>query len=349
LQLDSGPAPENAGWAVFSGRRAVQQIDVFNGDADGLCALHQFRLAHPLQTELVSGVKRDVNLLARVKAGTGDRVTVFDISLRSNRTDVDRLLASGAHVQYFDHHDAGEWPASDLFTGHIDTAADVCTSIIVDRSIGGRHRAWAVAAAFGDNLHDSAIALAQRAGLGEREQQVLMNLGQCLNYNGYGDRIEDLHFDPVALYRAMSRFDSPFEFASRSPEVATLGQAMAADLHWLQGLLPSVENAVCRIYILRDAAQSRRVTGLLANRIALERPSLAHAVLTPNSRGTYTVSVRAPIADPCRAQDICRAFGGGGREAAAGINDLPDHLIDNFAQAMSAHFSRPQPPCPAPP
>ena len=31
-------------------------IDVFNGDADGLCALIQLRLASPQDSELVSGV-----------------------------------------------------------------------------------------------------------------------------------------------------------------------------------------------------------------------------------------------------------------------------------------------------
>ena len=38
--------------------------DVFNGDADGICALHQLRLAEPRPTaELVTGVKRDIRLL----------------------------------------------------------------------------------------------------------------------------------------------------------------------------------------------------------------------------------------------------------------------------------------------
>ena len=50
----------------------------FNGDADGLCALQQLRLAGELdpQVRLVSGVKRDIELLRRVQAGPGERVTV---------------------------------------------------------------------------------------------------------------------------------------------------------------------------------------------------------------------------------------------------------------------------------
>ena len=42
----------------------TRAIDVFNGDADGLCALHQLRLAEPLaDAQLVTGVKRDIALL----------------------------------------------------------------------------------------------------------------------------------------------------------------------------------------------------------------------------------------------------------------------------------------------
>ena len=44
----------------------MKHFDVFNGDADGICALHQLRLAKPLQSLLITGVKRDVALLSRV-------------------------------------------------------------------------------------------------------------------------------------------------------------------------------------------------------------------------------------------------------------------------------------------
>ena len=59
----------------------MTHYDVFNGDADGICALHQLRLADPRESVLVTGVKRDINLVKRVSAETGDTVTVLDISL----------------------------------------------------------------------------------------------------------------------------------------------------------------------------------------------------------------------------------------------------------------------------
>jgi hypothetical protein len=46
----------------------MTHYDIFNGDADGLCALVQLRLQHPIETTLVTGVKRDIQLLDRVNA-----------------------------------------------------------------------------------------------------------------------------------------------------------------------------------------------------------------------------------------------------------------------------------------
>ena len=58
--------------------------DIFNGDADGICALQQLRLEQPRASQLVTGVKRDVRLLDRVTAAAGDELTVLDISLQAN-------------------------------------------------------------------------------------------------------------------------------------------------------------------------------------------------------------------------------------------------------------------------
>ena len=82
--------------------------DVFNGDADGIISLVQLRLSDPRDAELVTGRKRDIKLLSRVDAKDGDRVTVLDISMRSNLPDLERVLNGGASVLYFDHHNAGD-------------------------------------------------------------------------------------------------------------------------------------------------------------------------------------------------------------------------------------------------
>src|SRR5678816_2571129 len=98
--------------------------DVFNGDADGLCALHQLRLAYPVKAELITGVKRDIKLLDRVQAVAGDQVTVLDISLDSNRARLMQLLEAAVHVEYFDHHYAGEIPPHINLVSHIDVSTD---------------------------------------------------------------------------------------------------------------------------------------------------------------------------------------------------------------------------------
>lgn len=82
----------------------MAQFDVFNGDADGICALHQLRLAKPIQSTLITGVKRDIALLERVEAKSGDQITVLDVSLDKNHTALEKLLQQGAEVLYFDHH-----------------------------------------------------------------------------------------------------------------------------------------------------------------------------------------------------------------------------------------------------
>src|SRR5262245_52641107 len=138
---------------------------VFNGDADGLCALQQLRLVDSSAAKLVTGVKRDIALLERVEAAPGDDITVLDVSLDVNRAPLVRLLDAGARVRYFDHHHAGVVPEHDRLEPHIDTSPTTCTSLLVDRYLDGKHRAWAITGAFGDSLTEVATALAETHGL----------------------------------------------------------------------------------------------------------------------------------------------------------------------------------------
>ncbi|MCM3468502.1 hypothetical protein M3643_13615, partial [Staphylococcus lugdunensis] len=142
-------------------------------------------------------------LLERVDARAGDLVTVLDVSHDQNRDACARLLRDGATVRYFDHHFAGALPDDPRFDAHIDTAADVCTSAIVNRYLGGRYVRWAIVAAFGDELPALGDALAREHGVDEAERCVLAELGLYLNYNAYGECVGDLHFDPAALADAM--------------------------------------------------------------------------------------------------------------------------------------------------
>ena len=62
--------------------------------------------------------------------------------------------------------------------------------------------------------------------------------------------------------------------------------------------------------------------------------------MTQKGTGVYQVSVRAPLQTKTGADTLCRQFEtGGGRQAAAGINELPDTEIDNFIKIFNQHFS----------
>ena len=317
----------------------MRRIDVFNGDADGLCALHQLRLAEPAESELVTGVKRDIALLERVTAGEGGAVTVLDVSLDKNRGALLRLLEAGAMVRYFDHHFPGDIPVHPRLEVHIDTAAEVCTSLLVDRHLGGRFRPWAVAAAFGDNLHASARQAAAPLGLDEDRLNTLRELGECLNYNGYGESLADLHFHPAELYRLVSGYADPFAFAAEEAAYARLRDGYREDMAQAAALKPEAETAGGAVYLLPDAPWSRRVSGVFANDLATAHPNRAHGVLSRRRDGAYTVSVRAPLANPSGADELCRAFPtGGGRKGAAGINCLPADQLETFFARFRAAY-----------
>jgi hypothetical protein len=311
--------------------------DIFNGDADGLCALHQLRLEEPRASELVTGVKRDVNLLERIEAQHGDQLTVLDVSMKANAPALARALELGARVRYFDHHTPGEIALHEGLEAHIDTSPDTCTSLIVDRYISGRQRLWAVVAAFGDNLVSSAIAAAQPLALDHTELARLHELGECLNYNAYGDSVDDLHYHPADLYRTMSRYRDPRHFLFDEPVFNVLKSAYAEDLFRAADIAPSHESDSCAVYVLPDAAWSRRVNGLFANRLAQGDPKRALAILVSRPGG-YRVSVRAPLGRRRGAAALCEQFAGGGREGAAGIELLNEGDFDRFIAALESAF-----------
>ena len=310
-------------------------FDAFNGDADGLCALHQMRLAEPGETTLVTGVKRDIGLLKKIDATAGDAILALDIAVEKNAAPLATLLEKGVRVRWFDHHAPGELPAHPLFQATIDTSADVCTSLLVDRYLEGRHRAWAVTAAFGDNLHDAARRAAEPLGLVADRLDALRELGECLNYNGYGDSLDDLHFHPADLYRAMKPHADPFSFIQDSPEYHTLRSGYALDMAQARAVSASESRPSGAVYILPDEAWARRVSGVYANDLATAHPQRAHALLTRSPKGHYVVSVRAPLVNKTGADELCKRFDtGGGRKAAAGINVLPESRIPDFIAAF---------------
>ncbi len=307
------------------------QFDVFNGDADGVCALHQMRLVFPCESTLITGPKRDISLLKRVDASGGDDVLVLDIALSKNRDALDKLLEAGVQVRYFDHHQPGDIPAHPNFESHIDTDANVCTSLLVNRHLQGRQQAWAVVGAFGDNLADAARQAAAPLDLSAGQLAQLQSLGECLNYNGYGETLDDLFFDPADLYRQLRPFADPFAFLAESPAYQTLKTGYQDDMARAVALDATEVRDTGRIFMLPAEKWARRISGVFGNQLAVESPAQAHAVLTAKPGGGYLVSVRAPLVARSGADDLCSQFdSGGGRRGAAGINHLPEAELGRF-------------------
>lgn len=318
--------------------------DVFNGDADGIIALLQLRLAEPKESTLVTGVKRDIALLAGLNVEPTDTVTVLDLSMEKNKASLVRLLSCGAEVFYADHHKSGLIPEHENLSAHIDLDANTCTALIVDKLLHGRFHYWAITAAYGDNLIATADGLADKAGLSEDKKAQLRELGTLINYNGYGTDIDDLHYPPAALFNALLVYDDPFAvIADLNSPFYTLQEAYQQDIARALAVKACHQSQILRVFELPDAAASRRISGVYGNLLANQNPDSAHAVLTQNQDGHYTVSLRAPLNNKQGAGDICSMFStGGGRAAAAGINSLAKNDLVALIHAVEDYYQSPE-------
>ena len=314
---------------------AVARFDVCNGDADGLCAVRQWRLHDPSAARLITGLKRDIALLQQVPCVASSELLVCDLSMQRNRAALDRLLEGGAQVRWFDHHWSGPVPAHQRLDAHLDFSHEVCTSLLVDRYLGGRFRAWALVGAYGDELTTVADRLGEASGLDPLQRALLRRLGLAINYNAYGEDPSDVCIAPAGLYERLARHRSPWTLLRDEPVIHEIEACRRRDFRVAMGIQPHWETAQARVVVLPSAPWSRRVSGFLANALAAVHPEQAQAVLIERRDGHYTVSVRAPRTSPHGAHTVCQAFGGSGRAAAAGIDALPANALDPFVLALS--------------
>ena len=313
-----------------------RRIDVCNGDADGLCAVVQWRQIDPAPAELVTGLKRDIELLRRVHASADDEILVCDLSMQRNLPELMRLLDAGATVRYFDHHAVDHVPRHPRLHAQLDFSPRMCSSLLVDRFLGGRRRAWALVGAYGDNLTEVADALALRDGFDAGARATLRRLGEAVNYNAYGDDESDVLIAPAELYRLLLRHEDPLLLMQREPIIGSIEALRRVDLQQALALGPWREHARGRIWRLPDAAWSRRAGGSLANMLAGQCPELAHAVLRDTAAGPLVASVRAPLRAPRGAHELCGRFGGAGRAGAGGIDALEPAELGRFVEAFEA-------------
>ena len=315
--------------------------DIFNGDADGIIALLQLQLANPTESVKVTGVKRDIQLLKKITPQAGDNIRVLDVSMEKNMAELHDALCVGARVMYVDHHKAGNIPNHANLFAHIDLDANMCTSLIVSDLIDKQYHLWAITAAYGDNLFAKADSEADKLALTEFEKSQLKAFGTYINYNGYGSDVADLHFAPADLFNELLKYKSPLDAINDSESVYyVLEKAYKADMQKATDdkVLHNCDTA--KVILLDDAPWARRVSGVLGNDLANQAPNKAHAVLTYNNKGSYTVSVRAPLNNKQGAVDVCSQFAtGGGRAAAAGINELDQQQVEQFITTLVNFYS----------
>ena len=164
-----------------------------------------------------------------------------------------------------------------------------------------------------------------------------------INYNGYGASVDDLHLAPADLYHALMAYDSPFALqADRTSPYYQLQDGYADDMAKAQAVAPEHASTESTIYCLPNAAWARRISGVFGNQLANQAPDKAHAVLTLNpNEQDYTVSVRAPLYQRHGADEVCGQFPtGGGRKAAAGINQLPKSELTLFIDTLNQYYRK---------
>lgn len=321
----------------------MNYIDVFNGDADGICALIQLRKANPQKSQLVTGVKRDIELLKHIDGTPGDHISVLDISFDRNRADVKRLLNQEVSIEYFDHHYCGPLVHHPRLSTVInDQSADICTGLIIDQHIGGLFRAWALVAAFGDNMNAAGMKLGQASGFGQDSLVSLQRLGMYINYNSYGNSLSDLFYHPARLYQYLQQYVSPFDFLHEDTEIfETLDTGYKEDIAKAKASPLLHQSADSAVILFRNEKWARRINGVFINDLVGQYPDRAHAVITVNTDSICSVNIRTPLNRKTKPADqLARKFeSGGGRKSAAGINALHIDQIDHFVDSFKKYFS----------
>tara|TARA_R110002020_G_scaffold452950_1_gene667567 strand:- start:2064 stop:3041 length:978 start_codon:yes stop_codon:yes gene_type:complete len=320
-------------------------IDVFNGDADGIFSLIQWRKSHPItandQQILITGVKRDIALVSKIDDALANhsKITVLDVSFDKNHEAVKRVMEHCHSLFYCDHHKADKLFEHNNLMSVIDTAPTVCTGLLINNVLKDEHILWAVAAIYGDGLDSVATQYVERLGLTQAQCQQLKELGVLVNYNGYGNSVADLYFDPAELYTRLVNYESPLDvIVDPDSPYPLLKQGYEADIAKAETSKQLVDNDLI-VVILEDAPWARRISGTYGNQLAAKHSDKPVVIVTDNASGSYSISLRAPKVNPYGASNICSQFNtGGGREGAAGVNELPKAELGHFIEVVRTYY-----------
>lgn len=316
--------------------------DIFNGDADGIFSVIQFQKKYPQKTKLITGIKRDIELLKDLEPNSDDYLRIFDISMKKNMPYLSGLLKRNIDIIYFDHHDPGNIPLKNNLESYISTSPNACTSLLVSAYLKKEFHIWAIPGIFGDNLSDVALEESKKLKLGYKEIQKLKILGELVNYNSYGETIGDLTVHPKLLLEEIIEYDSPLNVIdNKSSLINEIQEVFTSDYQQAKKSETLYTDENVSVIKMKNHISSNRISGYYSNHIANENPYKAHAIITTNKEKNIKVSIRAPLNKNKGAVAVAKKFPtGGGRERAAGINNLPIEMLDEFIKEFSSFYRK---------
>ncbi|WP_200151258.1 DHH family phosphoesterase [Francisella philomiragia] len=148
-----------------------------------------------------------------------------------------------------------------------------------------------------------------------------------------------MYYHPADLYYDLIKYETPFDvIADTKSCFYNLKAGFARDNKNLDNLkCEDLENL--KLVKLPNQPWARRVSGTLGNDLANKYHDKAIIIATTKDNGNYLISLRAPKNKPFGAADICSQFAtGGGREAAAGVNDLLKGELDKFVNKVQRYY-----------
>ena len=281
----------------------------YNGDADGICSMVQWGLVHGIEGNRVTGVKRDIMLLDRISPNSGDEVIVMDISHARNEKRASEISSSGIAITWFDHHLAGD--LGNEIQSFIDTSPNVCTAKLVEKFLNIPSD-WSEVALHGDGLSRHSV------------KPELKELGELLNYNGYGGSLDDLHFHPDDLMLKCLHSKSPEEFM-KTETFRILKNGFTKDIENCESI-----GKIDGIFLLPNLPWARRAVGVFAHRVF---EKLGGTQVIAIDMGEHLqVSIRGDSG----IGELCAKFGGGGRQTAGGIDSLPKNQIPQLMNEVNS-------------
>ena len=253
----------------------------------------QLRLANPAPSELFTSPSPPTGLLERIPAQPGNKVTICNLPLEPNRLQLWRLLVNGVEVRLYDQSFTEERILHPRLIVTIDSSAGLSTSQIVDISLGGVYRRWALVGAFGRSGRMISDLFAHSLALTHIQRVHLQTLGELITYNA---NIADPCYrciEPAALYAALSKYQDPLNFFESEPVASELEAMRKDDLQNALALQPYWTDNYANVYVLPDVPWGHRATNGLNTQLATLAPHKANAVIGPARDGYVRATVHA--------------------------------------------------------